>query len=90
LQIADFGLQIADCRLQIADCGLKDFQSAICNPKSAIRIAEVGIEPTDEITRLSTWPLFRFAYSAKKVADSGVAPDHWAYETLSDTGPSAK
>ena len=54
------------------------------------KVAEVGVEPTNYITGLSTRPLCRFAYSAKKVADSGVAPDHWAYETRSDTGPSAK
>src|SRR4051794_28354666 len=29
-------------------------------------VGEVGVEPTDNITRLSTWPLSRFAYSPVK------------------------
>jgi len=29
-------------------------------------VAEAGVEPANDITRLSTWPLSRFAYSAVK------------------------
>ena len=48
-----------------------------------------GGSRTLRITRLSTWPLFRFAYSADKLRVRELNPSNVAYETSSSTGPPA-
>ena len=55
-------------------------------------MTKVGIEPTNDITRLSTWPLYLFAYLADQepVPKRGQTPKGKGIRPLFETGSKSR